>query len=75
MTKKAKKYRLTMIFHNLEDLQEHVRISCDLGLNIKEADWLDLKLPAKNFSIKEYVLKKVPYQLGFEFRGANATSK
>jgi len=66
---KKKKYRLTMIFHNIEDLQEHVAISCDLDLSIKRADWLDLDLPARNFKIEDYVLTEIKKVIG----GTHAT--
>jgi hypothetical protein len=67
---KKKKFRLTMIFHNIEDLQEHVAISCDLDLSIKKADWLDINLPARNFKIEDYVLTKIKKVIG----GTHATS-
>ena len=74
MTKKSKKFKLSIVFHNLEDLLEHVRISCALDLTIKKADYLDLHLPHKHFKIEEYVLKQIPAIKTIEYRGTNATS-
>ena len=74
MTKKSKKFKLSIVFNNLDDLLEHVRISCALDLTIKKADYLDLHLPYKHFKIEEYVLKKIPAIKTIEHRGVNGTS-